>query len=397
MGREFGGMGSERPLGTASIAVIRNHPIHPMLVSFPMAFLLGALLSDFGFFGTGDRFWARASAWLIGGGAVGGALAAIAGVTDFLANPAIRSLREARWPLLGNAAALILAVINLILRLGQNPSSSVPPWGLLLSFLVVAIFASTGWLSWELVYRYGVGVAPRDSLDQVPSTAEPATLDAPLSAALATIFRGKLCEAASRDRPVTIFEKGQVIYDAGEESRTLFLIQSGFVKISSITEDGQELLFDVRKGGDLVGELSACDRPRQDRAVALERSEIIIVPMDHVLDIVQRERDLLWLLVQGFCNSLADAYEQLSSLAFSDALERLIRALLRLGRQLGRRSEQGTEIPTYLTQQEIAQMVAVRRERVSTTMNLLRRRGLVDYSRGGYLVLNLPALENYGR
>ena len=220
--------------------------------------------------------------------------------------------------------------------------------------------------------------------------------DAPLSAALSTIFRGKLCDAVLQDRPVTTVEKDHVIYDAGDESRTLFFIRSGFVKIGTVTEDGHELIYDVRKGGDLVGELCASEYPRQDRAVALERAEFVAVPLDDVLAIVQRDRGLLRQLVQVFCNSLSDAYEQLNSVAFGDTVHRLIRVLVRLGSQLGRQSDQGTEISTYLTQEDIAQMVAVRRERVSTAMNFLRTRGMVGYSRGGYIVLDLRALENYG-
>src|SRR5690348_10280527 len=79
----------------ASTAEVAGHPVHPMLVPFPIAFLIGALLSDLAFWGTDDAFWARASAWLIGAGLVGGGLAAVAGLTDFLGNAAVRDLREA--------------------------------------------------------------------------------------------------------------------------------------------------------------------------------------------------------------------------------------------------------------------------------------------------------------
>lgn len=227
------------------------------------------------------------------------------------------------------------------------------------------------------------------------STADSGTHNAPLSSVLATIFRGKLCDVALRNRSVATFEKDQVIYDVGGENQTFFFLQKGFVKVGSITEDGHELIYDVRKAGDIVGELCASGQRRQDRAVALERTEVIAVPLDEVLDIVQKNRDLLRELVQVFCNSLSDAYDQLNSLAFGDTVHRLVRVLLKLGTQLGRSSGRTTELSAYLTQEEISQMVAARRERVSTAMNFLRNRGMVDYSHGGYLVLNLKALQNY--
>jgi CRP/FNR family cyclic AMP-dependent transcriptional regulator len=222
------------------------------------------------------------------------------------------------------------------------------------------------------------------------------TSNGPLAAALASTFRGKLCDVILRNRCVITFEKGQLIYDAGEDNKTFFFLQKGFVKIGSITEGGHELIYDVRKAGDIVGELCASGLQRQDRAVALERTEVIAVPFDEVLDIVQKNRDLLQELVQTCCQSLSDAYHQLNTLAFSDTVHRLVSVLLRLGTQLGHSSGQRTELSAYLTQEEISQMVVARRETVSTAMNFLRNRGMVDYSHRGYLVLNLKALQNYG-
>jgi CRP/FNR family transcriptional regulator, cyclic AMP receptor protein len=216
-----------------------------------------------------------------------------------------------------------------------------------------------------------------------------------LSAALSTIFRGKLCDVVLRNRPVTAIEKGQVIYDLGDEKQILFFVRSGFVKIGTITEDGHEIIYDVRKGGDIVGELCASEQPRRDRAVALEPAEIIPVPLDDVLEIIQKDKNLLRQLVQVFCNSLSDAYDQLNSLAFGDVVHRLVRVLLKLGNDMGRASKEGTEVSAYLTQEEISQMVAVRRERVSTAMNFLRNQGFINYSNGGHLVLNVEALQGY--
>jgi CRP/FNR family transcriptional regulator, cyclic AMP receptor protein len=228
------------------------------------------------------------------------------------------------------------------------------------------------------------------------STADSGTGEGPLSPALARSFRGKLWDVVLRNRSVTTFEKDQVIYDVGDEKPTFFFLQEGFVKVGSITEDGHELIYDVRKAGDIVGELCAFGRRRGDRAVALERTAVIAVPLDEILEIVHRNRHLLQELVQMFCESLSDAYDQLNTLAFRDTVHRLVRVLLRLGVQLGHSSGQKTELSAYLTQEEISQMVAARRERVSTAMNFLRNRGMVDYSHRGYLVLDLKALQDYG-
>jgi len=148
-----------KPKRIPSTAQIAGHPIHPMLVPFPIAFLIGALLSDLAFWGSADVFWARASAWLIGAGLVGAGLAAVAGLTDFLASPAIRDFRSAWIHLAGNVTAVLVVVANLILRLAGDLSSVVLPTGIILSAVVVVIFAVTGWMGWEMVYRAGVGLS----------------------------------------------------------------------------------------------------------------------------------------------------------------------------------------------------------------------------------------------
>src|SRR6476661_6127143 len=111
-----------------------------------------------------------------------------------------------------------------------------------------------------------------DDRDGKPATAEqgdPAPggddfgiRQATLSSALASVFRGKFCDAILPNRHATSFQKGGVIYDVGEKDRMFFFLQSGFVKVGTITPDGHELIYDVRKGGDVVGELCASQHER---------------------------------------------------------------------------------------------------------------------------------------
>ena len=79
-----------------------------------------------------------------------------------------------------------------------------------------------------------------------------------------------------------------------------------------------------------------------------------------------------------------------------DIVHRLVKALLKLAAKIGHRSGHMVDIPTYFTQEEISQIVAARRERVSTALNFLRRRGMVRYSNHGHLTLDIKALESYG-
>ncbi len=218
---------------------------------------------------------------------------------------------------------------------------------------------------------------------------------AAVSTALVSVFRGKFCDAILPNRKATTFKKQAVIYDVGDKERTFFFLRDGFVKVGTITPDGHELIYDVRKGGDVVGELCASEPRRPDRAVALEQTDAIPVPFEDVLEVVRKQPDLLARLVDVFCRALSEAYAQVNTLAVDDTVHRLGKVLLKLAAKIGQSSGPEVEIPTYLTQEEIAEMVAARRERISTALNFLRRKKMIQYTNHGHLVLNVKALESY--
>ncbi len=143
--------------GVTSTAAIAKHPIHPMLVPMPIGLLTAAAASDLGYWLTGDRFWARASRWLIGGGIATGGTAALFGLTDFLTMRRPRERPEGWIHGSGNLIALAIWAVSLRLRL-TDEERAVVPWGIGLSALTAMILAVTGWLGGELSYRHKIGV-----------------------------------------------------------------------------------------------------------------------------------------------------------------------------------------------------------------------------------------------
>jgi len=139
---------------------IAHHPLHPMLIHFPVAALLGLVATDLTFIFTGDAFWARASFWLVGIGALGGWVSGTIGLLDLLTVGAIRRLVTAWSHALLAVLSLSLASFNWLLRLGGDMQSWIQPWGLSLSLLTALILSLTAMLGGQLVYEHGVGVEP---------------------------------------------------------------------------------------------------------------------------------------------------------------------------------------------------------------------------------------------
>jgi CRP/FNR family transcriptional regulator, cyclic AMP receptor protein len=235
----------------------------------------------------------------------------------------------------------------------------------------------------------------RNTIELPPEFDDSVGRQATVSTALASVFRGKFCDLILPNRKITTFDKHKVIYDVGDEERTFFFLQDGFVKVGTITPNGREVIYDIRKGGDVVGELCASERARLDRAVALEQTNAIAVPFDDVMQLLLKKPELIAVLIDVFCRAIKEAYTQVDTLAAEDTIHRLIKVLISLATKIGQPSDLLVEIPTYLTQDEIAQMVAASRVRISTALNFLRRKGMVYYSTRGHLILNVSALEGH--
>ena len=145
---------ARNPQTTAHIA---GHPIHPMLIPFPIAFLVATFVCDLVFWRTGNTGWSTAALYLLGAAILMAALAAVAGLMDFLGDERIRGLSAAWHHMIGNVVVVLLSLWNWWRRY-QGGDEAVLPTGLLISFVVVAILLYTGWRGWEMVYRHRVGV-----------------------------------------------------------------------------------------------------------------------------------------------------------------------------------------------------------------------------------------------
>jgi uncharacterized membrane protein len=150
-----------------------GHPVHPMLVVLPLALFAVAVVFDVVYLLTGDPVFAQIAFWNIGVGIVGGLLAALAGVVDWLAIPKdTRAKRLGAWHGLGNLVIVFLFAASWLLRLGEPAyGSNILP--VVPAVVAVGLALVTAWLGGELVYRLGIGV------DREARGATPTPIDAP--------------------------------------------------------------------------------------------------------------------------------------------------------------------------------------------------------------------------
>ncbi|MDD7971349.1 DUF2231 domain-containing protein [Roseinatronobacter alkalisoli] len=147
---------------TESLIAISGHPLHAMLVAFPIALTMSVLGADLLYWWTGDAFWARAAGWAAFGAFVMGVLAGVTGTVELLLVRGIRN-RSSSWTHF-ILAVMLLSLIgaNWVYRIGQ-PEEAVLPLGLCLSLVAAGLTAVTGWHGGKLVFDYQIGTKAPDT------------------------------------------------------------------------------------------------------------------------------------------------------------------------------------------------------------------------------------------
>ncbi len=156
-------MGHPHPPATAHIG---GHPLHPALIPLPLTFFIAAFATDLAYVFTRDAAWATGSKWVLIAGIATAALAALAGFADFIGSSRIRAIKLAWAHMIGNIAAVLLELFNLLIRLEGREVDALEPLGVVLSGAAFAILGFTGWAGGELVFRHGVAVVDRRSEDR---------------------------------------------------------------------------------------------------------------------------------------------------------------------------------------------------------------------------------------
>jgi uncharacterized membrane protein len=157
----------------ASPASIGKHPIHPMLVAFPIGLFVVAFLCDIGLLVTHDPTYGTVAFYTIAAGVVGALLAALPGFIDYLSLKDRKVKELGTWHMLINLSVVALFAINWYLRtkagLALTGGSTMIPFAL--SLLGTVMLGVSGWLGGEMVYVHGVAVEPqRDTrIEEMPA------------------------------------------------------------------------------------------------------------------------------------------------------------------------------------------------------------------------------------
>ncbi len=144
----------------SSAIAFAGHPIHAMMVHFPIALVIATLGCDLFYWWSGDTFWMRAGLWAAGASLGFGVVAALVGTMELIFVPGIRA-RAASWTH-AIAAMMLISIIAANWGLRLATPEAVLPVGLFLSVLGSVFTGLAGWHGGKLILHHGVGIMVSD-------------------------------------------------------------------------------------------------------------------------------------------------------------------------------------------------------------------------------------------
>jgi CRP-like cAMP-binding protein len=190
------------------------------------------------------------------------------------------------------------------------------------------------------------------------------------------------------------FRKGHALFHQGGSSDRVVVILGGRVKVSTLTEEGKEIVLAFRGPGDLLGELSAIDgEPRSATVEAVEDVEALAVPASDFRSYLIAHPEVALMLLQTLSRRLRDADRKRVEYGAHDTVGRVAARLVELAERYGEPVTRGIRIGLPLSQEELAGWTGASREAVSKALQTLRKVGWVLTERRRITVLDVEALR----
>lgn len=195
-------------------------------------------------------------------------------------------------------------------------------------------------------------------------------------------FLGSL-EPADRDALVAAgvhraFAKEEFVFRVGDAGARVYFLQSGRVKIYQPAESGRDVILWYCLPGDIFGLAEAAGGgERTVSAQACDSCDVLAVPQDAFRRFVASRPPAALLAIQVLSARLRGLSDVMANLVADDVDTRIAKLILRLGMRYGRRDGHVTRLDIPLTHQEIADMVGTTRQTVTSTLNHMKRQGVL--------------------
>ncbi len=217
---------------------------------------------------------------------------------------------------------------------------------------------------------------------EYPSTSE--GLDHFIDDARKALHLTDLCD----DKKTKMLKKKAELFSEGDAPGYVFFLKSGNIKTFQSHPDGKELITNIYKAGDYFGFESLLDNNLyQESAIALEQSEVVLIPKNDFLILLSNHADVSASFIALLCRKVADKEKQLLHLAYNSVRQRTAEALLKV-HKLGEGKEK-----VNLSREDLAKIVGTASESVIRVLSDFKEEGLIEIETGKIKVTQAAKLE----
>ncbi|AFL52408.1 CRP-like cAMP-binding protein [Sinorhizobium fredii] len=186
---------------------------------------------------------------------------------------------------------------------------------------------------------------------------------------------------------------GDAVFEQGQTATSFFLLLHGRLKVTQVTEDGQQIIVRVVHPGDLFGFAKALQRSDYPgTATAATESLALSWPTDLWPQFVEQNPLLAVSTMQTIGQRLEEAHTRIREMSTQEVERRVAHAVLRLSRQAGKQEKGGIRIDFPISRQDIAEMTGTTLHTVSRILSAWEQKGLVEGGRQKLIIRDLPGL-----
>lgn len=196
------------------------------------------------------------------------------------------------------------------------------------------------------------------------------------------------------EHPMTKFKKDEFVYFTEDTSNYIYMIAEGRIKIGSYLDDGKEVVKAILSKGEIFGELAlAGEEKRNDFALVLDTPTIVCpMTLEDMQNLMAGNKQLSFKMLKLIGLRLRKVERKLESLVFKDARTRIVEFLRDEAKERGKKIGFETMIPNHLTHKDIAALTGTSRQTVTTTLNELRDKNIINFDRRKILIRDMELL-----
>ena len=190
------------------------------------------------------------------------------------------------------------------------------------------------------------------------------------------------------------YPAGEEIFAKGSPGQSMMVVLRGTAKMSSVSLDGKEIVFNIMHPGESFGEIAILDgKERSADAVAMSNCELLVVNRRDFLPMLEKHTDICMTLLVILCQRLRQTSEQVEDILFRDLEARIAKNLLHLAETSGLVSKEGLSVDLHLSQRELGNIAGGSRESVNKHLQAWHRAGWIDLSKGSIVIRDIAAIE----